>query len=132
MIAGFSASLSGLLAQTKRLAVSADNVANMQSRGFRKDGPAVQPGAYVPGRVQDVTTAGGGVRAEVRPGTPPSVAVYAPGNPDADSTGVAVLPNVNLAEELVTQLQAQRAYEANAAALRTQDALADSLLDIKS
>src|SRR3546814_8428335 len=76
MIAGFSASLSGLLAQTRRLAVSADNIANMQSRGFRKNGPAVQPGAYIPKRVQDVTTAGGGVRAEVRPVTPPSVAVY--------------------------------------------------------
>lgn len=132
MIAGFSASLSGLLAQTKRLAVSADNVANMQSRGHRTDGPAVQPGAYVPKLVQDVTTAGGGVRAAVRPVTPPAVAVYAPSNPDADANGMAALPNVNLAEELVTQIQAQRAYEANAAALRTQDELADSLLDIKS
>jgi flagellar basal-body rod protein FlgC len=132
MIAAFSASLSGLLAQTKRLAVSADNIANMQSRGFRKGGPAVQPGAYIPKRVQDVTTPGGGVRAEVRPVTPPSVEIYAPSNPNADANGLAALPNVNLAEELVTQLQAQRAYEANAAALRTQDALTDSLLDIKS
>ena len=132
MIAGFSASLSGLLAQTKRLAVSADNVANMQSRGFRKGGPAEQPGSYVPKQVQQVTVAGGGVRAEARPVTPPSVEVYVPGSPDADAEGVVALPNVNLAEELVTQLQAQRAYEANAAALRTQDALTDSLLDIKS
>lgn len=132
MIAGFLAPLSGLLAQSKRLAVSADNVANMQSRGFRKDGPAVQPGAYIPKRVQDVTTPGGGVRAEVRPVAPPSVEVYAPSNPDADADGVAALPNVNLAEELVTQIQAQRAYEASAAALRTRDALTDSLLDIKS
>ncbi|HEY9538371.1 MAG TPA: flagellar basal body rod C-terminal domain-containing protein [Kiloniellaceae bacterium] len=132
MIAGFSASLSGLLAQTRRLAVSADNIANMQSRGFRKNGPAVQPGAYIPKRVQDVTTAGGGVRAEVRPVAPPSVAVYAPSDPNADADGVAALLNVSLAGELVIQIQAQRAYEANAAALRTQDELTDSLLDIKS
>lgn len=132
MIAGIAASLSGLLAQGKRLAVSADNVANMQSRGFRPDGPAVQPGTFIPKRVQDVTTTGGGVRAEVRPVTPPSVEVYAPSNPDADAEGLAVEPNVNLAEELVTQMLAKRAYEANAAALRTQDALTDSLLDIKS
>jgi len=32
----------------------------------------------------------------------------------------------------VTQIQAQRAYEANAAALRTQDELTDSLLNIKT
>jgi flagellar basal-body rod protein FlgC len=132
MIAAFSTSLSGLMAQTKRLAVSADNVANMTSRGVRPDGPAVQPGAFVPKQVQDVTTGGGGVRAEVRPKTPPSVEVYAPGNPDADAAGLAAIPNVNLAEEMVTQIQAQRAYEASAVALRTQDELTDSLLDIKS
>ncbi len=137
MIAGFSASLSGLMAQSKRLAVSADNVANMRSRGLREDGPAQasgegQPGAYVPKRVDDVTTQGGGVRAEVRPVTPPSVEVYAPSRPDADANGVAAIPNVNLAEELVTQIQAQRAYEANAKAIQTQDELTDSLLDIKS
>jgi flagellar basal-body rod protein FlgC len=132
MIAAFSTSLSGLMAQTKRLAVSADNVANMTSRGVRPDGPAVQPGAFVPKQVQDVTTGGGGVRAEVRPKTPPSVEVYAPGRPDADAAGLAAIPNVNLAEEMVTQIQAQRAYEASAVALRTQDELTDSLLDIKS
>jgi len=32
----------------------------------------------------------------------------------------------------VTQIQAQRAYEANAKAFRTQDEVVDSLLDIKS
>jgi len=132
MISGFSASLSGLMAQSKRLAVSADNIANMTSRGFRADGPAEQPGAYRPKQTQDVTTAGGGVRAEVRPVTPPSVEVYAPGSPEADAEGVAAIPNVNLAQELVTQMQAQRAYEANAAAIRTQDEMTDSLLDIKS
>jgi len=132
MIAGFSASLSGMMAQSKRLSVSADNIANMRSRGIRADGPAEQPGAYQPKRTQDVTTAGGGVRAEVRPVTPPWVEVYAPGSPDADANGVAALPNVNLAEELVTQIQAQRAYEANAKAFRTQDEVIDSLLDIKS
>ncbi|HEY9548768.1 MAG TPA: flagellar basal body rod C-terminal domain-containing protein [Kiloniellaceae bacterium] len=132
MVAGISASLSGLMAQSKRLAVSAENIANLRSRGLRQDGPAEQPGAYQPQRVQDVTTVGGGVRAEVRPVTPPAVEVYAPWSPDADAEGVAAIPNVNLAGELVTQIQAQRAYEANAAALRTQDALLDSLLDIKS
>lgn len=132
MIAGIAASLSGLLTQGKRLAVSADNVANMQSRGFRSGGPATQPEAFVPKRVQDVATGGGGVRAEVRPVSPPSVEVYAPSSPDADAKGIAAVPNVNLAEELVTQMLAKRAYEANAAALRTQDALTESLLDIKS
>jgi len=132
MISGFSASLSGLMANSKRVAVSADNIANMRSRGVRQDGPAEQLGAFVPKRTQDVTTAGGGVRADVRPVTPPSVEVYAPGSPDADANGIAAIPNVNLAEELVTQIQAQRAYEANAKALKTQDELTDSLLDIKS
>ena len=137
MIAGFSASLSGLMAQSKRLSVSADNIANMRSRGLREDGPSVgngaeQPGAYVPKRVQDVTVAGGGVRAEVRAVDPASVQIYAPSRPDADTAGVASVPNVNLAEELVTQILAENAYAANAAAIRTQDEVTDSLLDIKA
>jgi flagellar basal-body rod protein FlgC len=120
------------MAQTKRLAVSADNVANWRSRGRDPEGPVEQPGTFVPKQVQDVTVAGGGVRAQVRPVDPPSVAVYAPYSPGADAEGVAYVANVNLAEELVTQKLAQRAYEANAAALRTQDEITDSLLDIKS
>lgn len=132
MIAAFSASLSGLMAQTKRLAVSANNVANMTTRGWRKGGPAQQPGGFIPKRTLDVTTAGGGVRAEVRPVTPPSVEIFSPGRPDADAEGVVALANVSLAEELVTQIQAQRAYEANAQVIRTQNGMTDSLLDIKS
>lgn len=132
MLAGFSASLSGLMAQSKRLAVSAENIANMRSRGLREDGPAEQPGAYVPRQVEEVTTEGGGVRAVERPVDPASVKIYAPSRPDADAEGVAAVPNVNLAEELVNQILAQRAYEANAAAIRTQDEMTDRLLDIKS
>ncbi|WP_367575663.1 flagellar basal body rod protein FlgC [Pelagibius sp.] len=114
------------------MAVSAANVANMRSRGVDPEGPAQQPGAYGPGRVQEVSVPGGGVRGEVRPITPASVQTYEPGSPDADAEGLVDRPNVNLAEELVTQMQAQRAYEANAAALRTQDEVTKSLLDIKS
>lgn len=132
MIQGFAISVSGLMAQSKRLAVSADNVANMRSRGVDPDGPQQQPGAFQPKRVQDVTTSGGGVRGEVRPVSPASVETYEPSSPDANSEGLVNRPNVNLAEELVTQIQAQRAYEANAAAIRTQDEVTDTLLDIKS
>ena len=132
MIQAFSISLSGLQAQEKRLAVSADNVANQRSRGVDPEGPAEQPGAYRPKRVQEVTTGGGGVRGEVRPVTPASVQSYEPSSPDADAEGLVNRPNVNLAEELVIQMQAQRAYEANAAAIRTQDEVTDALLDIKS
>jgi len=132
MIQGFSISVSGLMAQSKRLAVSADNVANMRSRGVDPNGPAEQPGAFQPKRVQDVSVGAGGVRGEVRPVTPPSVQTHEPSSPDADAEGLVHRPNVNLAEELVIQMQAQRSYEANAAAIRTQDEVTDTLLDIKS
>jgi flagellar basal body rod protein FlgC len=94
MIAGFSASLSGLMAQTKRLAVSADNVANWRSRGRDPEGPVEQPGTFVPKQVQDVTVAGGGVRAQVRPVDPPSVAVYAPYSPGADAAPTRPTPRL--------------------------------------
>ena len=132
MIQGISISLSGLMAQSKRLAVSADDVANMRSRGVDPEGPTEQPGAYRPKQVQELSLGAGGVRGEVRPVTPPSVQTYEPSSPDADAEGLVYRPNVNLAEELVNQILAQRAYEANAAAIRTQDEVTDSLLDIKS
>src|SRR3546814_16007583 len=99
MVAGISASLSGLMAQSKRLAVSAENIANLRSRGLRPDGPAEQPGAYQPQRVQDVTTVGGGVRTQVRPVTPPAVEVSAPCSPASTAEGRAASPNVHLAAD---------------------------------
>ena len=66
------------------------------------------------------------------PISPPSILVYDPNNPGADSEGLVALPNVSLEEEFVVQLQAKTAYKANLAVLKTQEEVLGSLLDVAS
>lgn len=127
----FHTSVSGLQAQSKRLAVSADNVANLRTVGR----PGVTEGkdaAYVPRQVQQTSVAGGGVRAETRPVDPSSVPAYQPDSPMADAEGMVAAPNVSLEKELVEQMLAKRVYQANASVIRTQDEMLGTLLDIDS
>lgn len=126
-----NAALSGLNAQSLRLAISASNVANLRSTGV-KPGAAPQPGEFVPQRAALSSIAGGGVQARAVPVDPPSVQVYEPGAPDADADGLAYRPNVELARELVTQLDARRSYQANLKVIEAEDELLGDLLDVIS
>ncbi len=56
--------------------------------------------------------------------------VFDPTHPDADKEGYIYLPNVNLVEEMVQMLDANRSYEANASAIRTAKDMALKAIDI--
>ncbi|HDZ23927.1 MAG TPA: flagellar basal body rod protein FlgC [Desulfobacteraceae bacterium] len=56
--------------------------------------------------------------------------VFDPSHPDADKQGYVYLPNVNLVQEMVSLLNANRGYEANAAAVRTAKGMALRALDL--
>lgn len=56
--------------------------------------------------------------------------VYDPGHPDADENGFVLLPNVDLAEEMVNLLSATRAYEANVTAFNAARHMALRALEI--
>lgn len=122
--ASIGISVSGMNAAAARLAASAGNVANMHSTFRRESGQVVEE-PYIP---QDVMQSGiepqGGVRAELRPRDPASVAL-----PQSDG-GVEDYPNVNLEEEIVTRDVAVYDYKANAKALKAADDMIASLLDI--
>ena len=128
----FQIAVSGLTAQSTRVAVSAANVANFRSIGVRPEPGADNSQAFVPQSVQQVSTAGGGVRAQTVPVSPPSVPVFDPNNPNADDQGIAFLPNVSLESEFVEQLQASAAFEANLRVIQTQDELLGTLVNISS
>lgn len=128
----FSTSLSGLRAQSTRLAVSADNVANARSIGRREDGSSPVETPYVPRQVSDVAVAPAGVRSEVTEVDPTAVPSYRPDSELADSKGFVPIANVNLEAELVDQIVAERAYQANLAVIRTQDEMTGTLLDTLS
>ena len=56
--------------------------------------------------------------------------LFDPTHPDADENGYVYLPNVNLVEEMVQMLNANRSYEANASAIKTAKEMALKALEI--
>jgi flagellar basal-body rod protein FlgC len=56
--------------------------------------------------------------------------IHDPAHPDADAQGYVYMPNVNLVQEMVQMLNANRSYEANAAVIRAAKDMALKALDI--
>ncbi len=134
----FDIAASGLRAQSRRLAVSADNVANISSLGVHPDPELAKPEGFAPQRtvfssqVQGQGEGGGGVAASTAPITPASFLSYQPDHPDADHEGMVPLPNVSLEREVVEQIQALRLFQANVKTIQVQDRMLGALLDIVS
>ncbi|HSY55141.1 MAG TPA: flagellar basal body protein [Bradyrhizobium sp.] len=126
--------LSGLNAASRRLQVSASNVANSQTTGAlpNADGtvPAGAPTAYTPLALVQTASAGGGVQTSVTTVTPPTTAVFDPQASFANQDGLVAAPNVDLAQEFVGQLLASYSFAANAAVLKADDRNTKALIDI--
>lgn len=130
MVFAVDSAVSGLNAAQTRLAVSANNVANISSTMTQKDG-VLQNAPYAPQRVDTVSLSEGGVRALVRQKAPGTVPVYDPENTAADpETGITQYPNVSPEEEVVSQVTAKSDFKANLKSLKTADEMIGSLLDI--
>ena len=116
-------SAAGLQAQSTRLRVVAENLANRDSTG---SSPGADPyrrktvtfGAHV----ERGLGAGGGAVATVkvsRVGTAPGAfeESYDPSHPAADARGYVKRPNVNSLVEVMDMREAQRSYSANVSVL---------------
>ena len=74
---------------------------------------------------------GEGVRAvSIMEDTAQGPLVYDPGHPDANAEGYVEKPNVNIVNEMVDMITAQRAYEANATSISAAKAMASKALEI--
>lgn len=133
--------LSGALAQTQRLSVTANNVANIRTTGAipAADGTvsAGQNQAYQPQTAAQVAVTGAngqgqGTRAVSTLTNPSYVQEYQPDSPDANADGLVAAPNVDIATETVNQMSGLRAYQANLATIATADEMARSVLDMKA
>ncbi len=131
-----SIAMSGMLAATQRLQVSARNVANVRSDGALPDAQGNYspdaPRPYTPLRVDQVDVATGGTRAVVTEVSPSYVATPNPSAPYANQDGLVAAPNVDLAEEVVQQLMASYAYAANARVVTSYNQMVKSLFDISA
>lgn len=111
--AAISAAASGMRAQTVRMRIAAENVANANSTGanpneepFRRRIPLLESTTLATGaegvRVRGATFDLSNFREE-----------YNPSHPAADERGYVRLPNVDTLVEMMDLREASRAYEAN-------------------
>ncbi|MGD9498023.1 MAG: flagellar basal body rod protein FlgC [Armatimonadota bacterium] len=111
-------SAAGLEAERTRMDVIAENIANVETTRSLEGGPYRRRMVVL--AAQQVGAACTGVRvAGVEADSSPPLRVHNPGHPDADAQGYVLMPNVELPTEMADMILAARAYEANAAALRS-------------
>lgn len=122
---------SGLSAQSQRLRVVSENLANAQSTG---DGPGADP--YRRKTISfaaELDRASGGATVEVNsidrdPSEFPLE--YQPGNEAADAAGYVKMPNVNVMVEMADMTEANRSYEANLQTIKQARELISMTIDL--
>lgn len=129
LLNALSVSASGLTAQRTRLDVTSSNIANIQTTRGPDGGPykrldpvfkTIDMGEGVTGvQVEAIEADEGDPRL-----------VYDPAHPDANDEGYVAMPNINLVEEMVNMITAQRAYEANASAIDVTKKMARAAISI--
>ena len=105
---------SGLKAQSGRMRIIAENIANADSAP--KSAAAEPYRRKIPTFSQQVDRETGAALIEagrVRRDTAPFRTKYDPGNPSANARGEVAMPNVNGLIENMDMREAQRSYEAN-------------------
>jgi len=136
-------SASGLSSQRTVLRVIAENMANVQTTRTEEGGPYLRKRAIlsptpVPSSFPDLLFSrmrpeALGVQVTDIVEDPYGLkSVFDPSHPDADETGLVLLPNVNLMEEMVALMGASRVYEANVAAFNAAKTMALRALEIGS
>ncbi len=112
MIQPLYSAVSGINAAFKKQSVSAHNVANLNTDGYKSSVASAQEGEH------------GGVKVTISKSTEPG-AVY-----DNGYGKVAEYSNVNYAREAVDQVNAKTQFAANLAVLKTSEEMTESLIDI--
>lgn len=119
-----AASASGMSAQASRLRLSAENVANADTPGYRRKTVSFEQAMEDREGVQRVKT--GPVRLDRKE----LVKVYDPSNPLAGADGTFEGSNVNPILEIADAREANRSYEANLRMFDQARQMASSLLDL--
>jgi len=126
-----SVSASGLRAQSLRMRVIAENLANQDSVAQTPGGDPYR--RRVASFRAEVDRASGATNVKVDAiGTDKSdfAQVYEPGNPAANAQGYVLKPNVNGLIEVADMKAAQRSYEANLNAIEAAKSLTMRTIDL--
>jgi flagellar basal-body rod protein FlgC len=146
---GFDISASALTAQRLRMDIVSSNIANADtSRARLVDGrwipyarkvvtletkPTGTFARMLKDNMQEAVPGAMGTGVQVTRITDdpsPFKQVYDPGNPDADRNGFVLMPNVDVAKEMVDLISASRSYEANVTALNASKSMMTKAMEI--
>ncbi len=126
-----SISAAGMDAQTKRLRVIAENLANQDSTGSFPGATPYQRKTTVFGSVLDSKL--GAETVQVKSIVPDRSAFpqkYDPSNPAADATGYVRTPNVNSFVEMMDMREAERSYSANLNVMQASRSMLTRVIDL--
>lgn len=124
-------SASGLRAQSLRIRVIAENLANADSVANEPGGnPYARKMVNFQPDIDRETGATGVKVVAIETDTAKFQSVYKPGTPGADAAGYVKMPNVNTAVEMTDIKAAQRSYEANLNAIEAAKNLTMRTIDL--
>ncbi|SOH95091.1 flagellar basal-body rod protein FlgC [Monaibacterium marinum] len=123
LLSSMQSSVSGMTAQSARLRLSSENIANADTPGYHGKTVSFEE---VTGREGIARVVAGAPELSQRS----LERVYSPGHPLADDEGYYDGSNVNLMVEIADARQAQRTYEANLKMFDQARAMSSSLLDL--
>ncbi len=126
-----SISAAGMDAQTKRLRVIAENLANQDSTGSFPGATPYRRKTTVFGSVLDSKLGAETVQVKAivadRSAFPQK---YDPSNPAADATGYVRTPNVNSFVEMMDMREAERSYSANLNVMQASRSMLTRVIDL--
>jgi flagellar basal-body rod protein FlgC len=121
----------GLEAQSTRLRVVSENLANAQSTAKVPGGDPYQRKMVTFQGEFDRLIGASSVSVTSIGGDPtPFEVEYDPGNPAADADGNVKMPNVNLVIEMADMREASRSYEANLQMVKQVRSMTTMMLDL--
>jgi flagellar basal-body rod protein FlgC len=118
--------VSGLRAQGRNMEVISSNVANIRTTNDGKG----QPYRRLEAKMKQDKDTGGVDIDKITKDMSDFTKILDPGNPDADSEGYVLMPNVDLPTEMINLTIATRAYEANAAVLKRYQKMVETTLEL--
>jgi flagellar basal-body rod protein FlgC len=128
---GLDVSVSGMEAQTTRLRVIAENLANQDTTGSSTTEDPYRRKSVV--FINEVDRASGLEMVKVKnvvPDKSPFPLRYDPSHPAANAAGYVRTPNVNSFVELMDMKEAERSYSANVTMLQTTRSMLQRTIDM--
>ncbi|AYO81871.1 flagellar basal body rod protein FlgC [Methylobacterium brachiatum] len=131
LVASSRIAASGMGAQSERMRVVSENIANAQSTGRTAGSDPYARKTITFRTAMDRATGTTAVTVrQIGEDKAPFRVEYDPGNPAADANGTVKLPNVNMLIEMADMREANRSYEANLQMIKQARSMVSSLIDL--